>query len=85
MKSHKTGPDDPDGKTLKRAVAVLAVGALAIAIGLVADDMRQSKTRRFLPTDANLHRAAAAAEEAPFWAPEDPALTRPDAGSDQHG
>ena len=82
--------DVPTGKTMKRAMSLLAAVAFAAAAGLATIDVAESDlTPRALKTDANEQgaRAPANAETPAAPAPGelDPALLRPDSCNDHHG
>jgi hypothetical protein len=73
-------------------MGLLAAVAIAAAIGLVTGEERGSELHRNLSqTDANEQRPVSAVVpgmDVPFAAPSrvlDPTLSRPEAGSDQHG
>ena len=93
MASQATGSEDiRTGRTFNRSMGLLAAGAIAAAIGLVvADEQGTALHQHASQTDANEQRPAGALApgmEVPFAAPSrvlDPTLSRPDAGSDQHG
>lgn len=78
------------GKTMKRAMSLLAAVAFAAAAGLASIDVAESNlTPRALKTDANEQGARSPAKPeapvAPARGELDPALQRPDSGSDHHG
>ena len=78
------------GKTVKRAMSLLAAIAFAAAAGLASIDVSESSlTPRALKTDANEQgrgaRAGVESAAAPAAGELDPSLQRPDSGSDQHG
>lgn len=78
------------GKRMKRAMSLLAAVAFAAAAGLATIDVAESDlTPRTLKTDANEQGARAPANAeipaAPARGELDPALLRPDSGSDHHG
>jgi len=93
MTSQATGSEDiQTGRTFNRSMGLLAAGAIAAAIGLVAvDEQGTALHRNASQTDANEQRpvgAMAPGMDVPFTAPSrvlDPTLSRPEAGSDQHG
>src|SRR5512139_2640754 len=78
------------GKTMKRAMSLLAAVAFAAAAGLATIDVAESDlTPRALKTDANEQGVrSSTAPEAPAVPARgelDPALQRPDRGNDHHG
>jgi hypothetical protein len=93
MTSQATGSEDiQTGRTFNRSMGLLAASAIAVAIGLVTVGEGGNEQRRNLSqTDANEQRPVGVAlpgVDVPFTAPSrvlDPTLSRPDAGSDQHG
>lgn len=84
----QTAVDDEGARTFARAVGGLVVVAVGLSVAIVAASILDSKrSMRVLRTDANWHRAAAAAEASFFQSVDDvdEILSRPTAGSDQHG
>lgn len=82
--------DVQNGKAMKRALSLLAAVAVAAAAGLATVGMPEADlTPHVLKTDANeygVHATSSAeAPATPANGELDPALQRPDAGSDQHG
>ncbi len=84
----QTANDDEGARTFQRSVAALILVAVALSIAIVTVSIRDGRpSARVLRTDANWHRAAAAAESS-FWQSVedvDEILSRPSSGSDQHG
>jgi len=80
--------DDEGARTFTRAIAGLVVVAVGLSIAIVAASIVDGKrSGRVLRTDANWHRAAAAAEASFFQSVDDvdEVLARPSPGTDQHG